>query len=170
VTRKRRRLVAVALGLCLLGAATALVLAAFRENLVFFYSPTDIAAKSIAPGRRIRIGGLVEQGSVRRIAGGHGVDFRVTDGKTGIAVVFDGILPDLFREGQGVVAEGQLRTDGVFAASTVLAKHDEKYMPPEVADALKKAGRWQEGGAPESKAPESNASESKPSATPTAYR
>ena len=147
MSRKRRRLLAVVIGLSLLGAATAMVLAAFNENLVFFYGPSELAAKKIGPDRRIRIGGLVEQQSVTREAGGHAVRFRVTDGKTDIAVVFDGVLPDLFREGQGVVAEGRLRPDGVFAASNVLAKHDERYMPPEVADALKKAGRWQEGGA-----------------------
>jgi cytochrome c-type biogenesis protein CcmE len=146
MSRKRRRLLALALGLALLGAATAMVLAAFNDDLVFFYSPSDLIAKAIAPGRRIRIGGLVEKASLAREADGHSVGFRVTDGKTDIAVVFDGMLPDLFREGQGVVAEGRLRADGVFAASTVLAKHDEKYMPPEVVAALKKAGRWQEGG------------------------
>jgi len=146
MTRKRRRLLALALGLGLLGAATAMVLAAFNDNLVFFYGPSDLAAKAIAPGRRIRIGGLVETQSLRREAGGSSVDFRVTDGKTDVVVVYDGALPDLFREGQGVVAEGRLRADGVFVATSVLAKHDEKYMPPEVADALKKAGRWQEGG------------------------
>lgn len=151
MTRKRRRLVALAVGLGLLGAATALVLAAFDENLVFFYSPSDLAAKSIGPDRRIRIGGLVEQQSLERKSGGHGVGFRVTDGKATIAVVYNGVLPDLFREGQGVVAEGRLTREGVFAATNVLAKHDEKYMPPEVADALKKAGRWQEGGAPNRK-------------------
>ena len=151
MTRKRRRLLAVVVGLSLLGAATAMVLAAFNENLVFFYSPSDLAAKAIGPDRRIRIGGLVEQGSLHRHADGHGVGFRVTDGKTEIAVTYDGVLPDLFREGQGVVAEGRLRADGVFAAASVLAKHDEKYMPPEVADALKRAGRWQEGGPPEAK-------------------
>ena len=147
MSRKRRRLLALVLGLGLLGAATAMVLAAFNDNLVFFYGPSELAAKGIGPGRRVRIGGLVEQHSLKREAGGRGVGFRVTDGKTDIAVVFDGVLPDLFREGQGVVAEGRLRADGVFAASNVLAKHDEKYMPPEVADALKKAGRWQESGA-----------------------
>ena len=147
MSRKRRRLLALVVGLSLLGAATAMVLAAFRDNLVFFYSPSDLAAKAIAPGRRIRIGGLVEEHSLVREGGGHGVGFRVTDGKTDIAVTFDGALPDLFREGQGVVAEGRLGTGGVFVATSVLAKHDEKYMPPEVADALKKAGRWQEGGA-----------------------
>ena len=151
MTRKRRRLVALGIGLSLLAVATALVLIAFNDNLVFFYSPSELAEKSvgpkaIGPGRRIRIGGLVEPHSVTRPADGHGIDFRVTDGKTTIAVVYNGILPDLFREGQGVVAEGRLRRDGVFAATSVLAKHDERYMPPEVADALKKSGRWQEGG------------------------
>ncbi len=146
MTRKRRRLLALVVGLGLLGAATAMVLAAFNDNLVFFYSPSDLAEKSIPPGRRIRIGGLVEQQSLVREADSHSVGFRVTDGKTVIAVIYDGVLPDLFREGQGVVAEGRLRADGVFAATSVLAKHDEKYMPPEVAEALKKAGRWQEGG------------------------
>ena len=146
MTRKRRRLLALALGLGMLGAATAMVLAAFKDNLVFFYGPSDLAAKAIPPERRIRIGGLVEQQSLVRQADGHSVAFRVTDGKTVIAVIYDGVLPDLFKEGQGVVAEGRLRRDGVFVATSVLAKHDEKYMPPEVADALKKAGRWQEGG------------------------
>ena len=145
MTRKRRRLLGLALGLGMLGAATAMVLAAFNDNLVFFYSPSDLAAKAIGTGRRVRIGGLVENQSLKHQADGRSVDFRVTDGKTDIVVVFDGALPDLFREGQGVVAEGRLRPDGVFAATSVLAKHDEKYMPPEVADALKRAGRWQEG-------------------------
>jgi cytochrome c-type biogenesis protein CcmE len=145
MTRKRRRLITVLAGLVALGAATALVLAAFNDNLVFFYSPSELAAKHVGPERRIRIGGLVETNSVAKQAGGHAVAFRVTDGKTELRVVYDGILPDLFREGQGVVAEGKLGHDGVFIASNVLAKHDEKYMPPEVADALKKSGRWQEG-------------------------
>ena len=151
MTRKRRRLIALLLGLSLLGAATAMVLFAFNDNLVFFYGPSDLAAKAIGPGRRIRVGGLVEPHSLERQAGGQTVDFRITDGKTNILVVYTGALPDLFREGQGVVAEGRLRPDGVFAASTVLAKHDEKYMPPEVAEALKKAGRWQEGSIPAGK-------------------
>jgi cytochrome c-type biogenesis protein CcmE len=149
VTRKRRRLIALGIGMFLLAAATALVLTAFNDNLVFFYSPSDLAEKAIGPDRRIRIGGLVEPRSLKRQPDGRGIDFRVTDGKTTVAVVYDGVLPDLFREGQGVVTEGRLRRDGVFAATSVLAKHDEKYMPPEVADALKKAGRWQEGGMPE---------------------
>ena len=151
MTRKRRRLLALTLGLGMLGAATAMVLAAFNDNLVFFYGPTDLVAKAIPPGRRIRIGGLVEKQSLTREAAGRSVDFRVTDGKTDLLVVYEGALPDLFREGQGVVAEGRLRADGVFVATSVLAKHDEKYMPPEVADALKKAGRWQEGSTPAGK-------------------
>jgi cytochrome c-type biogenesis protein CcmE len=149
MTRKRRRLLALVVGLGLIGAATAMVLAAFRDNLVFFYSPSELAAKESAPGftpgRRIRIGGLVEEHSVVHEDGGRRIGFRVTDGKTDIAVTYEGALPDLFREGQGVVAEGRLGQGGVFVATSVLAKHDEKYMPPEVADALKKAGRWQEG-------------------------
>jgi cytochrome c-type biogenesis protein CcmE len=148
VTRKKRRLLALAVGLSLLGAATGLVLAAFNDNLVFFYGPSELAAKHLGPDRRIRIGGLVEQHSLEHLGDARHIGFRVTDGKTDIPVVYDGVLPDLFREGQGVVAEGRLRPVGVFAATSVLAKHDEKYMPPEVADALKKAGRWQEGGAP----------------------
>jgi cytochrome c-type biogenesis protein CcmE len=145
MTRKRRRLITLLAALLALGTATALVLAAFNDNLVFFYSPSDLAEKAVGPERRIRIGGLVETNSLVKQADGHAVAFRVTDGKTELRVVYDGILPDLFREGQGVVAEGKLR-EGVFVASSVLAKHDEKYMPPEVADALKKSGRWQEGG------------------------
>ncbi|MBV9824809.1 MAG: cytochrome c maturation protein CcmE [Alphaproteobacteria bacterium] len=147
MTRKRRRLLALVIGLGLLGGATAMVLAAFNDNLVFFYGPSELAAKGVPAGRRIRIGGLVEDHSLERQASGHAIAFRVTDGQHEIPVVYDGVLPDLFREGQGVVAEGHMQADGVFAASSVLAKHDEKYMPPEVADALKKAGRWQEGSA-----------------------
>ena len=142
MTRKQRRLVALAVGLGLLGAAAALVVAAFNENLVFFYSPSDLATKGVGPDRRIRIGGLVEQQSLRRKTDGHGVGFRVTDGNATIGVVYDGVLPDLFREGQGVVAEGRLGRDGVFAATSVLAKHDENYMPPEVAKKLKEQGVW----------------------------
>ena len=148
MTRKRRRLVFLVLGLIALGGATGLVLAAFNDNLVFFYSPSELAAKAVAPDRRIRIGGLVEEHSVVRERDGSTVCFRVTDGRSELRVSYRGILPDLFREGQGVVAEGKLGTDGVFIASSVLAKHDEKYMPPEVADALKKTGRWQEGAKP----------------------
>ena len=145
MTRKRKRLLFLLLGLGALGGATAMVLAAFNENLVFFYSPSDLVEQHVGPERRIRIGGLVEEHSLARAENGHTVTFRVTDGAKELAVAYEGILPDLFREGQGVVAEGKLRADGVFAASSVLAKHDEKYMPREVADALKKSGRWQEG-------------------------
>ena len=148
MTRKRRRLIAVVVGLLGLGSATALVLSAFNDNLVFFFSPTDLKEKHVAEGRRVRIGGLVEEKSVARLPDGRTVTFRVTDGNNAVPVTYTGSLPDLFREGQGVVAEGSLARDGTFQASNVLAKHDEKYMPPEVADALKKAGRWQEGGAP----------------------
>ena len=151
MTRKQQRLGLLALGMTALGGATALVLTAFSSNLVFFYSPSDLKTQAIAADRRVRIGGLVEDGSVARGAGSH-VSFRVTDGKTDVAVVYHGILPDLFREGQGVVAEGRLEPGGVFAASTVLAKHDEKYMPREVVDALKKSGHWQEGAASEAAA------------------
>ena len=136
----------VLVGLAALGGATALVAAAFRDNLVFFYSPSELAARPVIANQRIRIGGLVENQTFAKEDGSH-ISFRVTDGKTDIAVTYDGILPDLFREGQGVVAEGRIK-DGVFVASTVLAKHDEKYMPPEVAAALKKSGHWQEGGDP----------------------
>ena len=138
--RKHKRLTFVVVALGLLGAAAGLVLSAFEENIVFFYSPTDVAEKRIAEDRRIRLGGLVEEGSVKK-AGGAWVTFRVTDLTTAIPVTYKGLLPDLFREGQGVVAEGRLK-GGVFQADEVLAKHDETYMPPEVADAIKKSGQW----------------------------
>jgi cytochrome c-type biogenesis protein CcmE len=148
MTRKLQRLSLLATGMAALGGATALVLVAFNDNLVFFYSPSDLKAKAAAAvDRRVRIGGLVEKESLARGPDGRRISFRVTDGATDIAVVYEGLLPDLFREGQGVVAEGKLRGDGVFAATTVLAKHDENYMPREVVDALKKSGHWQEGGA-----------------------
>ncbi len=142
MTRKRRRLYLLLAGMLALAAAAALVLVAFRENIVFFYSPTEVLEKRVSPETRIRIGGLVEEGSVVR--NGDSVTFRVTDLANGLPVSYAGALPDLFREGQGVVAEGALRADGVFVATQVLAKHDETYMPPEVAEALKKSGRWQE--------------------------
>ena len=140
MTRKRQRLIFVLLGLLMLSAATVLVLSAFRQNIVFFFSPTDLLASPQPPGHDFRLGGLVEQGSVSK--DGEIVRFRITDKKNALPVVYRGVLPDLFREGQGVVVEGSLAADGSFAASTVLAKHDEKYMPPEVAAALKKAGEW----------------------------
>jgi cytochrome c-type biogenesis protein CcmE len=126
--------------MALLAVAAGLILAAFEDNIVFFYSPTDVAEKKIAEDRRIRLGGLVEEGSVKK-TGGAIVTFRVTDLTTVIAVTYKGLLPDLFREGQGVIAEGRLK-GGVFQADEVLAKHDETYMPSEVADALKKSGQW----------------------------
>jgi cytochrome c-type biogenesis protein CcmE len=146
MTRKQQRLILLALGMAALGGATALVLVAFTDNLVFFYSPSDLKTKAVAPDRRVRIGGLVEKDSLSRGPDGRRIAFRVTDGAVDLAVVYEGLLPDLFREGQGVVAEGKLRPDGIFAATTVLAKHDENYMPREVVDALKKSGHWQEGG------------------------
>ena len=141
MTRKRQRMIFVLLGLVMLAGATALVLTAFRSNLVFFFSPTDLLASPQPPGHSFRLGGLVEPGSVDK-AGGETVRFRITDKKNTLLVVYRGVLPDLFREGQGVVVEGSLAADGSFTASSVLAKHDEKYMPPEVAAALKKAGEW----------------------------
>jgi cytochrome c-type biogenesis protein CcmE len=148
MTRKQQRLGLLALGMTALAAATALVLVAFSDNLVFFYSPSELKAKPLAADRRVRIGGLVEKQSLVRGPDGREVSFRVTDGAAQLSVVYQGMLPDLFREGQGVVAEGKLRPDGIFAATTVLAKHDENYMPREVVEALKKSGHWQEGGAP----------------------
>jgi len=149
MTRKRRRLYVVLGGLALLAAVTALVLAAFSDNLVFFYSPSDLTAKNVPDGRSIRLGGLVENGSVKRESDGRTLDFRITDGNTAVLVKYRGDIPDLFREGQGVVAEGKL-DQGVFRAASVLAKHDENYMPREVVDALKRSGHWQEGGTPAS--------------------
>jgi len=143
MTRKTRRLYFVLLGFLALGGATALVLTAMGDTLVYFYTPSDMQGKSIGPGRRLRVGGLVEQGSVAKHDAT--VDFTITDLTATIPVTYTGVLPDLFREGQGVVAEGRLDRDGKFHATEVLAKHDEKYMPKEVADALKKSGRWQEG-------------------------
>ncbi len=148
MTRKRRRLYLVMASVAALGGAAALVLSALEESLVFFYSPTDIQAQKAPLERSIRIGGLVEQGSLMRGPDGTTVSFRVTDTVNTIPAQYRGILPDLFREGQGVVAEGRLRADGVFEAASVLAKHDERYMPPEVADALKRAGLWQHTGEP----------------------
>ncbi len=151
MTRKRRRLYLVLLFVIGVGTATGLTLSAFRQNLVFFYSPTDLVEKHVPPGRTVRIGGLVEQGSVTRVAEtgkAMEITFKVTDLNHDVAVVYSGIVPDLFREGQGVVANGTLGADGVFHAKELLAKHDEKYMPPEVADALKKSGHWQETSAP----------------------
>jgi len=146
MTRKQRRLVLIGASLGVLAIAAALVLSALRDSILFFNSPTDVVEKHLAPGTRMRVGGLVKPGSVER-GDNLLVRFAVTDGKTAIAVHYRGIVPDLFREGQGVVAEGKLEPSGMLAADTVLAKHDERYMPREVVDALKKSGRWQEGEA-----------------------
>ena len=166
MTRKQQRLGLLALGMAALGGATALVLVAFSDNLVFFYSPSELKAKAVMPDRRVRIGGLVEKESLKHGVDGRRVSFRVTDGATDLGVVYDGLLPDLFREGQGVVVEGKLRADGVFAAATVLAKHDENYMPREVVEALKKSGHWQEGGAPSGIVTPAQAGVQDPSAKP----
>jgi cytochrome c-type biogenesis protein CcmE len=134
---RHRRFAWIAAGVALLGVAVALVLNAFQSNLVFFFSPTDVAEQRAPQNRTFRIGGLVEERSVRR--DGLTVRFNVTDTSKTIPVVYTGILPDLFREGKGVVAQGKLGGDGVFTASEVLAKHDENYMPPEAAAAVDKA-------------------------------
>jgi|SRR5882672_4110373 len=144
MTRKQRRLILIGASLGVLAFAAALVLSALRDSIVFFNSPTDVAEKHVAAGSRIRIGGLVKPGSLQR-GENLRVSFAVTDGKSDVAVRYQGIVPDLFREGQGVVAEGTLEPGGTLVADSVLAKHDERYMPREVVDALKKAGRWQEG-------------------------
>jgi cytochrome c-type biogenesis protein CcmE len=144
LTRKQRRLTLIGASLGVLAVALALVLSAMRTSIVFFQSPTDVAEHKLAAGTRIRIGGLVKAGSVER-GDNLRVRFEVTDGKHDMPVRYQGIVPDLFREGQGVVAEGKLEPDGALDADTVLAKHDERYMPKEVVDALKKSGRWQEG-------------------------
>lgn len=136
--RKTRRLYTVCGGLCLLGVAAALALTAMEDSLVFFYAPSDIAARDIPPGRTVRVGGLVEAGSVER--DGATIRFRITDTAASTPVRYTGLLPDLFREGQGVVAEGRFAPDGAFAADSLLARHDETYMPPEIADALERAG------------------------------
>ncbi|MCO6418206.1 cytochrome c maturation protein CcmE [Siccirubricoccus sp. KC 17139] len=153
MTKKRRRMWVLLLCGLGLGSATALTLTAFQDNLVFFRSPSDIAAAAPAPDRAFRLGGLVEAGSVQRETGADGrptARFTVTDGAHAVHVTYTGVLPDLFREGQGVVTLGKLGPDGVFRASEVLARHDETYMPPEVADALKRSGHWNpsQGAAP----------------------
>ena len=136
---RHKRLALVVSGLAALGIAAGLVLAAFQKNLVFFFTPSQVAAHEAPQGRSFRIGGLVEPGSVQRQADGVTVRFVVTDTAKRVPVVYSGILPDLFREGKGVVAQGRLGADGVFAAAEVLAKHDENYMPPEAADAVERA-------------------------------
>ncbi|GJE29483.1 cytochrome c maturation protein CcmE [Methylobacterium organophilum] len=145
MTRKSRRLILIASCGAVLALALGLILSAMSGSIVFFRAPAEVAAQGVAPGTRFRLGGLVEEGSLKR-GSNQSVDFSVTDTKASVPVHYQGLLPDLFREGQGVVAEGTLDAGGIFRADTVLAKHDEKYMPREVADALKAQGRWQEGG------------------------
>jgi cytochrome c-type biogenesis protein CcmE len=136
---RHKRLAFIAAGLAALGIAAGLVLNAFQNNLVFFFSPSQVSAKEAPTGRNFRIGGLVEKGSMKREGDGLTVRFMVTDTANSIPVVYKGILPDLFKEGRGCVAEGKVGTDGVFYANSVLAKHDENYMPPEAAQSLEKA-------------------------------
>jgi cytochrome c-type biogenesis protein CcmE len=144
MTRKQRRLILIGGSVGVLAVAVGLVLNALSGSIVFFNSPTDVAEKQVPAGTRLRIGGLVKPGSLQR-GENLNVRFEVTDGNHDIAVRYQGIVPDLFREGQGVVAEGKIEPGGAFMADSVLAKHDERYMPREVVDALKKSGRWQEG-------------------------
>lgn len=141
MTRKQRRLTLIGGAGVVLAAAAGLILYALSDQIVFFQTPTDVVTRQIGPGQRIRLGGLVEEGSVERRANAE-VLFRVTDTTNTVQVAYKGILPDLFREGQGVVTEGMIGSDGVFMADNVLAKHDENYVPKEVADALKEQGVW----------------------------
>jgi cytochrome c-type biogenesis protein CcmE len=143
MTRRQRRFSLIGAALGVLALAVGLVLSALKESIVFFNSPTELVEKHIKPGTRMRIGGLVKEGSISR-GESLAVRFEVTDGKRSVPVAYQGLLPDLFREGQGVVAEGALDPGGVFRADSVLAKHDERYMPKEVADALKKQGHWKD--------------------------
>lgn len=150
--RQKQRLALVALAILLVGGATGLVLAALQDKVAFFVTPTQVAERSLEPGRRFRLGGLVVDGSIRRETDGS-VSFAITDTAQQVQVTYHGLLPDLFRDGQGVVTDGVLRADGVFEASEVLAKHDENYMPKEVADALKQAGYWNQQPGEATKAP-----------------
>lgn len=150
MTRKGRRLALIGSSLAVLAVALGLVLFAMRSNVTYFFSPAEIVEKNVQPGTRLRVGGLVKDGSVKKEAG-QKVVFAVTDTTRDLTVTYVGLLPDLFREGQGVIAEGVLDSVDRFTATTVLAKHDEKYMPREVADSLKKQGHWQGEGKPEAK-------------------
>jgi cytochrome c-type biogenesis protein CcmE len=145
MTRKQKRFALIGSALGVVALAVGLILYALRDNVVFFYGPAELVAKHVGPGTRLRIGGLVKDGTLVHLEG-KSVKFQVTDGKADVPVSYTGLLPDLFKEGQGVVAEGALDPAGVFKADSILAKHDERYMPREVADALKKQGVWKEGG------------------------
>jgi cytochrome c-type biogenesis protein CcmE len=140
MTRKQRRLTIIGACAAVLSVALGIILYAMRDAIVFFHGPTDVVEKSVKEGTRFRLGGLVKEGSVVR--DGQTISFRVTDNRSDIAVTYTGILPDLFREGQGVVADGVLMASGRFKADSILARHDENYMPREVADTLKKQGQW----------------------------
>jgi len=142
---RKRRLIGVLVIVIGVGAAALVAMKSLNENMLFFVSPTDVKEQSLPPGKRFRLGGLVAGGSVSRAEDSLAVTFVVTDGAEIVKVTFDGILPDLFREGQGIIAIGELAPDGHFEAAEVLAKHDENYMPPEVADALEKAGHVESG-------------------------
>ena len=141
MTRKGKRLTLIAGAMAIFGVAAGLMLFALRDNIVFFYTPSELAKKQTVSGARLRIGGLVKEGTV--VKNGQDVRFTVTDKTSDLTVSYTGLLPDLFREGQGVVVDGVLQPDGAFRADSVLAKHDERYMPRDVADALKKQGVWQ---------------------------
>lgn len=146
---KHRRLSFVVVGLGLFAAAMVLVLVALEDSVTFFYTPSQVAERKVPPGQRIRLGGLVEEKSVRKLDDGVTTEFRVTDRVKSLTARYKGVLPDLFREGQGVVAQGALQPDGSFSASTVLAKHDERYVPKEVVDEMKRQGVWKHSeGAP----------------------
>ncbi len=142
MTRKQRRLTLIGVAGCVLTIALGLVLYAMNDTIVFFNSPADVQAKNVQPGTRFRLGGLVKEGSVQR-SGNQQVAFDIMDGESSVRVNFQGMLPDLFREGQGIIAEGALERSGIFKADSVLAKHDENYMPREVADTLRRQGLWQ---------------------------
>ena len=144
MTRRGRRLSLIAAALVVVGAAAGIALYALTDSIVFFYSPSEVVQKAVQPGARLRVGGLVKADSLIKLSG-ENVAFVVTDGANEVTVAYQGLLPDLFREGQGVVAEGVLEAPGQMRAETILAKHDERYMPREVVEALKKQGRWQEG-------------------------
>ena len=142
MTRRSRRLALIGVSVSVLAVALGLVLVAMRDSIVFFHAPAELAAKGVAPGTRLRLGGLVKEGSVAR-GPDQAIAFEVTDGTASVKVNYRGLVPDLFREGQGVVTEGVLEAPGLFKADSVLARHDENYMPREVADALKQQGHWQ---------------------------